>query len=94
MNVLKRAIRKTVNSLGYDIVPLEGDNPSSDGFRLTGTFPTLDQTRATGSRENYFIQEGYQHRTESVFFDDTVYTDFWQRFTVGLMRLLPIESQL
>jgi len=22
------------------------------------------------------------------------YTDFWQRFTVGLMRLLPIESQL
>jgi len=43
-----------------------------------GSFPPLRDLSPIGSRKNYFIHDGYQHRQQAIYFDDTKFTDQWQ----------------
>ncbi len=45
---------------------------------VRGSFPPYSGLYFIGSRENYFIQDGYQHRREPKYFDDTSSSDDWQ----------------
>jgi len=42
---------------------------------VSGSFPPYRELHLIGSRTNYFIQDGYQHRSAPTYFDDTVSTD-------------------
>jgi len=45
---------------------------------VLGSFIPYSKFYAIGTRENYFIQEGYRHRTVPQYFDATGSTDDWQ----------------
>jgi hypothetical protein len=73
---LKRCLHKSFTIRGFDV---GWDFYRLQLSRVSGTFPPHDQYFVTGKAENYFIHEGYKHRTEASYFDDTENTDEWQR---------------
>jgi len=70
--VTKRIVRNSLRALGLEVRRVRES-------RLSGTFPPHNQFLLTGTAQNYFIHDGYRHRAESAYFDDTVNTDSWQR---------------
>lgn len=46
--------------------------------RISGSFPPYRELHLIGRRENYYIQDGYQHRVQPKYFDDTASSDGWQ----------------
>jgi SAM-dependent methyltransferase len=59
--------------MGFDIVR------SRPAARISGTFPPHKEYESVGHAANYFIHDGYQHRTEIKYFDDSKLADEWQR---------------
>ena len=45
---------------------------------MLGSFPPYNELGTIGSRRNYFIHDGYQHRPAPQYFDDTKNSDGWQ----------------
>lgn len=53
--------------------------PSSGGIRtISGSFPKYSELNLTGSRSDYFIHGGYQHRQAPLYFNDMSHSDAWQ----------------
>lgn len=44
--------------------------------------------------KSYFIKEGYNHRLDNSFFDDTGYTDTWQREVYTFAKRIAIQYDL
>lgn len=45
---------------------------------ILGSYPSYEGLSAVGQRHNYFIHDGYQHKLESRYYDDTGNSDGWQ----------------
>lgn len=87
----KRGLRKSFRALGYDVAWSLEIGPES---RVFGTFPPHEQYFSTGKAENYFIHDGYKHRLEVSYFNDTGYTDEWQREVYRFAREVYDEKHL
>lgn len=73
---LQLGVDKFLRPLGLAAVPVEVARPCAWGSpSILGSFPPFSDYFCVGSRENYFIHEGYQHRQEAQYFDDTRYAD-------------------
>jgi len=70
---LKTILRRSFRLAGFDIVRVL---PKS---HVMGTFPPRLEYSSIGQAANYFIHDGYRHRTETTYFDDTRSTDESQR---------------
>lgn len=76
-HIAGRVIRAVLPRLGLD---LKRDNPPviKGAQTITGSFASFSDVQRIGARENYFIKDGYVHRTEPKYFDDTSNADDWQ----------------
>jgi hypothetical protein len=80
VSALKRSAHKIARKFGYDIVSSASARPAICGSEaILGSFPPFNQYFAVGRRENYFIHNGYEARSENAFYDDTANSDQWQR---------------
>ena len=62
--------------LGFAVVPADVARPCAWGKKpLLGSFGPPPESCRIGDRKNFFIHNGYQHREEAIYFDDTRYTD-------------------
>jgi hypothetical protein len=78
--VLISEASKILRPLGVAVVPLEAARPCAWGAKtIVGSFGPSADTCRTGSRHNYFIHDGYEHRKEVGWFDDMQNTDQSQR---------------
>jgi len=73
---LKPLLGNCFGMLGLDIVRTHrgGSYPP-----IMGTFPPYTEFFCVGQPENYFIHDGYRHRSEAIYYDDTANADEWQR---------------
>jgi putative cardiolipin synthase len=62
---------------------------AEDAFRLE----LKTEISEDGYDEEQLLWHGYENG-QPVTFDVDPYTSFWKRFAVGVMSILPIESQL
>jgi hypothetical protein len=72
---VKKGIRWGLNRLGFDIHRIEHSKPLP---AILGSYAPLSEVSCVGSRDNYFIHNGYQHRSAAEFFDDTSNKDLFQ----------------
>jgi Methyltransferase domain len=73
---LKLVLHRAFGFLGFAIVRARRRGPEPP---VTGTFPPHKEYFTIGQPEHYFIHDGYRHRSEASYFDDTESTDQWQR---------------
>lgn len=83
----KLSLRRWLCARGFDISRYHES-------RVSGTFPPYEQYLLTGKPENYFIHDGYKHRTEVSYFDDTGNADEWQREVYRFAREVFDERHL
>jgi len=74
MQPLKTSIRKALSTIGLEVHRLHRQPPGA----VLGSFPPVSEFFSVGRRENYFIHDGYRHRSEPRYFDDTRYEGEWQ----------------
>ena len=75
--VMKSSINGTLGAFGLHLS--REFRPRLDGSAtVCGSFPPYGDLHRVGRRENYFIQDGYQHRSQPEYFDDTENADAWQ----------------
>lgn len=75
-NTVRALVGKVLRPLGVDLVPIELARPCAWGSqRIWGSFPPLLELCQPGTKQNYHIHDGYHHRSEAIYFDDTRYTD-------------------
>ena len=91
IDILKRTIHTVFRMYGFDIVRVHRNAPKSI---VTGTFPPYQEYYSIGKVENYFIHDGYNHRSETKFFDDTENTDGWQKEVYFFAREIFDENNL
>jgi hypothetical protein len=72
---LKLYAHRCLRALGLEIKRTQRAVASE---RITGSFPPHLEYSTVGRAENYFIHDGYQHRAEAIYFDDTENCDEWQ----------------
>ena len=70
---VKSVLRKILRAAGFDVVRVFPQ------LHIIGTIPPRLQHWSIGQAENYFIHDGYRHRRENRYFDDTRSTDESQR---------------
>lgn len=58
------------------------------------SFPPYSELHAVGSRENYFIHDGYQHRGEYLYYDDRTNSEGWQDEVYRFAREVADEKGL
>lgn len=74
---LKHHINDYLKHLGYSLV--RDYRPTIVGApTILGSFPPRDEYARVGRPENYYIHDGYNHRTQISYYDDTVSSDEWQ----------------
>jgi ubiquinone/menaquinone biosynthesis C-methylase UbiE len=74
---LKSGINRALGTFGLRLGSLP--RPTVAGNEtISGSFPRYGDLHLVGRRENYFIQDGYQHRSEPIYFDDSGHSDAWQ----------------
>ena len=79
LNRVKTSVHGILRQLGFDVVSSASARPSVPGSAtILGSFPPFEHYYATGPKENYFIREGYQHRTTAVSYDATAENGVWQ----------------
>jgi hypothetical protein len=88
---LKVFIRNQLAVLGLDIVRVRTTGTDS---RISGTFPPHGGYSSVGSPRNFFIHDGYAHRRETTYFDDTANADRWQREVYRFAREIFDEHRL
>jgi Methyltransferase domain len=71
---LKNAVRSCFALFGFQIVRVKGPEP-----RITGTFPPHTDYTRIGNPKDYFIHQGYCHRSQAIYFDDTEHAAEWQK---------------
>jgi hypothetical protein len=71
-NKLKLLTHRSLRAFGFDIVRT---NPVGS---IMGSFPPHTEYFSVGRPENYFIHDGYKHRTGAIYYDDTSNTNQWQ----------------
>jgi len=74
MQTLKSSVRSLLHHLGFDVVRYRPIVPKP----VYGTFPPHSEFLCIGREVNYFIHDGYQHRQQVSYFDDTPNSDGWQ----------------
>jgi hypothetical protein len=72
---LKLCAHRCLRAMGLEIMRTK---PPDASERIMGSFPPHREYAAIGRAENYFIHDGYQHRAEAIYFDDTENSDEWQ----------------
>jgi len=88
---IKSAIQCTLGKTGFYLsrrVCVPGSNP------ILGSFPPYGTLNALGNRSNYFIKDGYSHRTEPAYFDDTSNADLWQDEVYSFAREIADRENL
>ena len=71
-----RGADRVLRPLGFAVVPAEAARPCAWGIRpILGSFPPASELSAVGDRAGYFIHNGYHHRKDAVYFNDTQNTD-------------------
>lgn len=73
--MIKADVQRVLGNSGYYLsrrICVGGTTP------ILGSFPPYSEWNAIGSRANYFIHDGYQHRAAPQYFDDTRNDDAWQ----------------
>jgi hypothetical protein len=75
-NKLKTNLHKSLGLVGFDIVRKRQEEAE---LPITGTFPPHGEWLSVGEAEHYYIHDGYRHRSESSYYDDTENTDMWQK---------------
>jgi hypothetical protein len=70
---LKNAVRACFALLGFQITRIKDESP------IIGTFPPHTTYTQIGNPESYFIRQGYCHRNEAIYFDDTENADQSQK---------------
>jgi len=88
---LKLNLHTALRRVGFDVVRTRPKWPPP---RVTGTFPPHKEYWTVGRPENYFIHDGYQHRTEITYFNDTECTDEWQSEVYSYAREVVDEKTL
>lgn len=78
LRLLKKSFRSVFRSVGYDIVRRPGRRALADCKTICGSFPPWEENFSIGRRENYFIHDGYRHRSAPLYFDETSNEDEWQ----------------
>jgi len=78
-------------ALGFDIVRT---HPVSSNERVVGSFPPHTEYSIVGSLENFFIHDGYRHRTEAIHWDDTENKDEWQDEVYKFAREVFVQQNL
>jgi hypothetical protein len=76
LNSLKVSLHHFFSLFGFDIVRI---NEHQSDLPITGTLPPPDAYFSIGHSQDYFIHEGYRHRSKASYYDDTANTDAWQR---------------
>ncbi len=73
---LQLGLNKFVRPLGLAVVPAELARPCAWGsLPVLGSFPPFSEHGCIGRRQDYFIHEGYRHRQDALYFDDTQHGD-------------------
>jgi SAM-dependent methyltransferase len=62
--------------------------------RIGGSFPSYRDLYTIGSRENYFIHDGYEHRLAAQYFNDTTNSDDWQDEVYRFAREIADQYEL
>jgi hypothetical protein len=75
---LKAAAKARLYDKGLAVLPRRHQHVLFGAPCISGSFAPKEQNSLVGSRTNYFIHEGYHHRTEPTHFDDTANADEWQ----------------
>jgi hypothetical protein len=85
----KTTTDKILGRFGFYLTRREslGGSPS-----VLGSFTPYSQLNACGTREHYFIHEGYCHRSVPQYMDDTVYS--WQEEVYGFAREIADKHHL
>lgn len=91
LDSIKQVLHMSFRALGFDVVRTR---QFGAGERITGTFPPHKEYWAVGQAANYFIHDGYQHRTEIKYYDDTALTEEWQLEVYRFAREVFDENQL
>ena len=74
---LKSGVRRLLRLFGLQFCRIHG--PVMEGsIPISGSFPPYHELNTVGSRESYFIHNGYEHREEYSYYNDTAETDGWQ----------------
>jgi len=75
-NIFISGIRRLLKPLNYAVVPMHELRACAWGaFPISGSFAPFHEYACVGTRENYFVHDGYKHRLSNQFFDDTPNTD-------------------
>jgi SAM-dependent methyltransferase len=77
--MFRESAHKVARLLGADFYKLSNaPRPILSGnATVSGSFPPINANQI-GRRENYFIHDGYSHRENNDYFDDTGNSDQWQ----------------
>jgi len=88
---MKLHAHRCFRALGFDIVrthPVSGNDP------VVGSFPPHTEYSIVGSPQNFFIHDGYRHRTEAIHWDDTENKDEWQDEVYKFAREVFVQQNL
>jgi hypothetical protein len=69
-------VHKCIRAFGFDIVRIR---QKSAEVQITGSFPPRGEYLIVGKAENHFIHDGYEHRRQAIYYDDTENTKEWQQ---------------
>jgi SAM-dependent methyltransferase len=77
ISILKRCVNGLLGAFGLQLSrilpPIVAGSP-----RISGSFPPYEELHRIGTRQNYFIHDGYEHRKEYAYYDDRSNSDGWQ----------------
>lgn len=88
---MKLHAHRCFRALGFDIVRT---HPVLGNDRVIGSFPPHMEYSVVGSPQNFFIQDGYRHRTEVIHWDDTENKDEWQDEVYKFAREVFVQQNL
>jgi SAM-dependent methyltransferase len=72
---MKASIRRTLKKIASHL----STRPCVAGNeQILGSFPSYSELFTIGGRSNYFIHDGYRHRSIQIHFDDSANNDEWQ----------------
>jgi SAM-dependent methyltransferase len=86
---------KALRPLGVGFVPAEFARPCAWGSKtITGSFPPIPELSPLGEKKNYYIHDGYNHRSKAIYFDDTRYTDQSQLEVYRFAKEICVQNNL
>src|ERR1041384_6506513 len=79
LDSVKSMAHRVLQQTGYDLVNIRKIRPIHMGSeRVLGSYPPISCWWCVGRPANYFIHDGYQHRSEAPNYDATRKDHLWQ----------------